>query len=384
MSLLKRFDKLRYMVNPDFDLWFNESFQEALKDLNNNASVGKGVMGIYGADVKTALKFDGVSYDPVRVDLLKQLVRGRMKSVFRGTYEAHPINVFVKPEPHKLAKIAEGRFRLIMAVSLEDTMIDRMLYSPAMKLAVDHWTELPIKVGYSPLQGKFRLLKQAFPRGSMSTDKKAWDFSVKPWLVEMWRQFLEDLVGGGPSWWVELHRARFCSLYGPATLYEFADGSQAIQQYPGVMKSGCFNTLLLNSVGQVIMTEFANLRLGIPFPEYWAVGDDTVEEIPQDVEAYVRELENLGCAVKEVAVNKYVEFCGFLADSRKIVPSYWRKHVFNLLCDYDEYWVDKLQVYELFYAFQPAMLTFIHELERVVGIPPIPADILKAIWSGLY
>lgn len=338
-------------------------------------------MSRYGGTVGDALKWDGVNYSPDRINVLKCLVEHKVQSILAGTYKADPINTFVKDEPHKKAKLAEGRLRLIMAVSLEDTMVDRMLYSEIMRRAVE--TDSPVKAGYSPLKNGFRRLASSFPKESLSIDKKAWDFSVPGWMIDLWRVFLEDLVGGGPDWWIKLHRCRFRELFEDP-VFEFADGERASQKCKGIMKSGCFTTLLLNSLGQVIIALIVKGRLGIPWTTFWTVGDDTVECVPPDVEAYVKEIGRLGFNVKEYSVNPFVEFCGFLATLREVKPAYVRKHLFKAIYDFDRSWALKVNVYSFLYAYDQEAYSFFSDLLwSVTGQPPEPAELLRAAWSDV-
>lgn len=336
----------------------------------------------YGSTIGGILKWDGLKYDDVRVEMLRLLVRDKIRRIFDGTYVPDPINVFIKPEPHKASKIAEGRFRLIMAVSFEDAMIDRMLYSEFMRRAVT--SDTPVKIGYAPLNGRYRELAYAFPGKCLAIDKKAWDFSVPGWMIDLWAQFLEDCVGGGPTWWVLLHRARFEALYGADTLFQFSDGSQARQLVRGIMKSGCFNTLLLNSVGQYIIARLASRRRGFSLKEFWTIGDDTVEEVPDDLEGYLEEIGNLGFSVKEAVVSNYVEFCGYWVEPSAVKPAYWRKHLFKALREGGESWKEKLLMYQFLYAFDEQLYgVFADMLAIVDGHPPVPAELWRLLWRGV-
>lgn len=373
------------IVEQDFDKWFDTEFELALGSLNNKASTGLGIMALYGPTIGEVLKFDGFTYDEHRVRMFKLVVKDKISSIMDGTYKADPINTFVKKEPHKDKKCKEGRFRLIMAVSMEDTMIDRMLYQRIQQSVVEDFADNPVKSGYSPLQGGFRVLAASFPKGSLSIDKQGWDFTVKAWMINLWDQFLQDLVGQGPSWWIAIHRARFEALYGPECEYQFKDGTRAKQLYKGIMKSGCYNTLFLNSVGQLILALLACKRLGYKLGEFWTVGDDTVEEIRDDIERYIREIESMGYVVKEYSVNSFVEFCGFLSSETKVRPNYLAKHLFKALYEGGDSWIDKLEVYRMLYAYDDLAFTFFDELYKLgCGKSGIPRDLMKAMWSGMY
>lgn len=340
-------------------------------------------MSRLGPTVGQALGWDGVKFSPSRLEQFRQVVWARMDQIFAGTYEPYPINVFVKPEPHKLKKLSEGRERLILAVALEDTMIDRMLYGDMQRKMMQHWQDLPVKAGYSPIKGFFRLIAYEFPRGGLSLDKSGWDWSVPGWLIGLWSDFLEDLAGEPPAWWIKLHRTRFESLYGPRCLYQFPDGHRTTQGFWGVMKSGCYNTLFLNSVGQVVLYILANLRLGTPRGRFWTVGDDTVEEPRKDVSEYVAQFEALGFTIKEVVQTQHVEFCGFLATKQACRPAYLNKHLFKAFYEGGDSYLDKISIYRLLYAYDDSAYNFFTEVYSwLSGSVPEPRDLLQAFWSG--
>lgn len=371
-------------MDPDFSQWITSRFDSVLKDLRNDSSVGLGAMRRLGSSVGEALGFDGVCYDPQRLQYLRRVVEAKISKILRGEKHADPINVFVKPEPHKTAKLEEGRVRLIMAVSLEDSLIDRMLYSEILDNAIRQWNKTPVKIGYSPLNGNYQIAAGAFPSGSLSIDKQGWDFTVPEWLVVLWDRFLVDRVYQAPEWWVKIHKARFEALYGSECLYEFKDKTQVKQRVKGIMKSGCFNTILLNSIGQHILAELAWARSGNNPKRLWCLGDDTVEERPYDMEAYLAEMRKLGFTLKEATINSFVEFCGFVLNAREVRPAYWKKHLFLLFQEGGPHWIDKLDTYRLLYAYDDNMMDFLDRLwVRTVGMYPVSRNILRACWSGM-
>lgn len=382
--MLGIFANWRFTPEMDMDLWLENGFNSALSDLCPTSSVGCSSMKVLGPTIGKALGFDGIRFDPDRVNILKVSVFSKIKAILEGNYVPDPINTFVKPEPHKVEKIVDGRERLIMAVSLEDTMIDRMLYTPIMRNCTTSWHRTPVKVGYNFLQGMFRIIANAFPNKSLSADKKGWDFSVQPWLVEFWEDFIEDLMGGSPSWWVRIHKARFKALFSADTLFEFADGARARQGRIGVMKSGCFLTILLNSFSQVLLAYIARKFLGLDLGTFWATGDDTLEELVDDLERYLDCLRALGAVIKESTVNTQPEFCGFTANRSAICPKYWRKHLFKLFYEGGEHYEDKLDVYSFFYAFDEDMFSLIAALKYAkFGRPLIPRQLLMDSWSDV-
>lgn len=106
-----------------------------------------------------------------------------------------PVRVFIKKEPHKLAKLVEGRYRSIASVSLEDSLLERVLYQKSAKFEIARWKEIPSKPGMGSsdediealayqilaMQGKHSLAGRV-PR-ILDTDVKGWDWQVKRWMM---------------------------------------------------------------------------------------------------------------------------------------------------------------------------------------------------------
>lgn len=342
-------------------------------------------MSRYGPTIGEALKHDGLKPDPERVRIFKAIVRDRIEEYLQGKEVSDPLKTFVKPEPHKEKKLSEGRYRLIMAVSMEDTMIDRMLYGGFYERAVDTFTETPCKVGYNPVFGGYRYIAGLFSgRKVLMCDKKAWDMSVRKWLTDFWEQFIMDLLPRAPAWWVTLHKMRFKSLFGPDTLFKFTDGSLATQRRWGVMKSGCYLTLLLNSVGQRVLQVLACLRLGLPIGTMACVGDDTVEDVPEDLEAYLLEIAALGAVVKEFAVSESIEFCGFKISHTAAVPKYEDKHRYTLHNLYDAETQEQVCLaYLMMYSQYPEMYAEVERFyEYQTGLQAPPRALQEAYWNG--
>lgn len=271
-----------------------------------------------------------MEYDPLKVEELKALVRARLVGLKTDRY-ADPIKVFIKPEPHKSSKLREGRLRLISAVSLVDTMVDRVLFSWLMEAAVTTVGKTPSMIGWVPIRGSWRALRAAYPGPNLCVDKSAWDWTVQGWLIEALEKVICELALEAPPWWIQSVRARFCLLFEDPT-YQFLDGSTAKQPGKGIMKSGCYLTILANTLGQVLIHCIAATRVGVDplvsAPK--ALGDDTLQRARDfpDVPEYVRQLESLGCQAK-VSIREDVEFAGFEIDDRRCVPAYYKKHLFK-------------------------------------------------------
>lgn len=312
------------------------------------------------------MKWDGISYDPERVQLFKEIVRFRFDELSRGIPTADDIKVFVKQEPHKLKKLAEGRVRLISAVSLVDSMVDRILFGWLGRAVLSSVGYTPCLVGWSPVRGGWIPFQDLFRnRPTNCLDKEAWDWTVTSWLVEVWLDVILELGINHSDWWEDMVRMRFKLLFEDC-VFKFSDGTRVRQQTKGIMKSGCFLTIILNSLGQSILHYAAMQRMGhaLNYREPLVLGDDTVQRAIPDLEEYVKHLENLGARVKGAKVMHFVEFAGFAYDGKVCFPAYWQKHLFNMA--HSDNLAELLPSYQYLYVHEPVMYQFICRLAREV------------------
>lgn len=322
--------------------------------------------------------------DPERLGYFKELVRFRYSQLLNGEFAADPINLFVKQEPHKRKKIEQERYRLISGVSVVDTFVDRILFGPLARKALQTVCKTPCMVGWVPIQGGYRYLNGLFPGETLSLDKEMWDWSVRKWLIRLWYQFLTEMNVNPTEWWARMVLMRFYMLFNFAT-FEFEDGLQVIQPGWGVMKSGCYLTLLLNSVGQSMVHYKAQLSLGRPMTECEPVsmGDDTLQEVPEDLEAYVEAIRATGAIPKEPKVTPWIEFAGFIIEKNRCYPAYWRKHMFKIKHVDPQYVEEVLDAFQQLYAHEPHMLQVVHHnIRKLCPHIYVGMGILRKVFDG--
>lgn len=339
----------------DDEGWFEEQFALALQDLDPLSTTGLGPLSLWGADVKTALKRDDVTgeYDPVRVEMLKRFVKMRMQT----PDQPDPILVFVKPEPHKVAKIEEGRLRLISAVGIIDTMVDRVMFRWLQQAALSAVGRTPAMIGWSPYYGGYRFLTQRYHRRrTLAADKSCWDWTVQGWLLVLVKDLIKRLAVQHPGWWSEWVDRRWEALFRDAE-FGFRDGLRVKQPGWGVMKSGCYLTLLINSVSQAVLHSIATRRLGISanWKYFHCMGDDTLQESIYQLEDYLRELRSLGAIIKVANESDVVQFCGHEMKGLSLIPSYKNKHIFSALHALPQVLPSVLQAYQAAYSMDPTM-----------------------------
>lgn len=285
-------------------------------------------MNRFGSTIGEVLKWDGVAFDEARVDYLRRVVFQRYVDLLEDP-ECDDIKIFIKQEPHKLAKLVDERYRLISAVSMVDAMVDRILFGEFFRLVKSQPGVAGVMIGWSPIKNGTYFLTSKLSGGSyLSLDKSAWDWSVQEWLIEIMRELIIDLHVDAPLWFRIMVRSRFKLLFGNPW-FQFSDGLRVQQKIPGIMKSGCYLTILLNSLGQLIVHNLAVKRLGRTPPPLFCLGDDTIQEDVEWVDELVREVESLGFKLK-IETSDKVKFCGFEMHGLDYLPEYREKHRFLL------------------------------------------------------
>lgn len=317
----------------------------------------------YGSTVAAVFDFDGISISETRKTLVKSVVKLRVESLARGECVADDILLFVKDEPHKLSKLQQGRLRLISGVSLVDAIVDRMLFGELADSVSSSVWETPILIGWNPLVSGAKFLAGSFPNGSVSIDKSCWDWSVKDWLVDCWLEIILEFYSQYPEWYRDLITMRFRMLFEEAVFTTGRDRREK-QGFKGIMKSGCFLTIVLNSIGQLLLHYVVAHRLGLgKSSRPWCLGDDTVQNADFNIDAYVEQLKLLGFNPKVGTVDQHVEFIGFLMDSERVIPAYWKKHLFCLKYLKEEVAESALESYLMLYVDEPVM----YEILRTSG-----------------
>jgi hypothetical protein len=234
-----------------------------------------------------------------------------------------PIRVFVKNELHGKIKVAQGRMRLIMSVSVVDQLVERVLNGAQNNCEISKWEDIPSKPGMGlgdegllTLQANFKAMQNP-----LSSDISGFDWSVSAWWLDCDARARAMLTGLGH----DMHRKRAMCL--GRSLLVFSDGVVWAQTVDGVQKSGSYNTSSTNSRIRYMLAALVAKRGG------WdgaacAMGDDAVEDSPDEdlAPAYLQ----LGFRLKEVS--RELEFCAYRFDlCGGFEPVRWHKMLANLL-----------------------------------------------------
>lgn len=286
--------------------------------------------------------------------------------------DSDPIRLFVKPEPIKKQKVDVGRYRLISSVSVIDQIIDQMIFGWQNEKFIDGWIHFPTRVGWSPLVGGWKLV----PRNLVvAIDKTAWDWTVKPWLIECELNFRIAMAGGSPEF-VRLARWRYSCLYKDA-VFVTSGGVAMKQKFVGVMKSGCVNTIVSNSIMQLILHYRVSFELDEEPGRLWVMGDDTLQEMPVDLNRYFHQLKRY-CLAKDPVLRS--EFAGFDFQGGVVNPCYLAKHAYNLLHFDPKLRDEMLTSYSLLYS-RSSRKAWMDKILMCLG--PLPSDAFRyAVWNG--
>lgn len=254
------------------------------------------------------------------VDRMWLLLQNRLEE-----RDADPVRLFVKPEPHKVKKLDSHRYRLISSVSVLDQIIDHMLFGELNQSLIDNWPFIPNRPGWSQLVGGWR----AMPVETWTaTDKSGWDWTAQAWLFELVLELRYRLCKNPSPKWLELAVWRYKALFSDQCRFITSGGLVLRQRRPGVMKSGCVNTISDNTLMQVILHLRVCATLEIPAGCLIGMGDDVLQETLDREEDY---LDMLGqfCYIKQAAhIN---EFAGFRFSGKNVEPCYQGKHAYALL-----------------------------------------------------
>lgn len=340
-------------------------FKAAVMDLDMNSVPGQCEMSRFGSTNGEALGWDAedYSFDYERYHYFKSLVKTRLLDVIQSPV-CDEIKIFVKQEPHKKAKVDEGRFRLISAVSLVDSMVDRMLFMRITHRVVPNYVNTGVMIGWNPSAGGFRYLAALFPSGTplLMADRSSWDWTVQYDMIMAAKEVILRLAVEAPPWWVDAVEHRFSSLF-ENPVFRFSDGERIVQQQPGIMKSGCYLTILLNSLIQLLLHYELSDN-----PNIVVLGDDTLQEDEDD--EYLEKLRDFGITLK-VHRGERIEFAGFYVDEKGYYPAYEDKHVFQLehMCiDDPEKLGATLENYQILYACVPAKLNVLRSMVEEYGL----------------
>lgn len=233
---------------PDDYLSF-ERYRLALYGLDMTSSPG--IPYIYSSpSIGSWLGYDGLEFDEYKVRSLWHDVL----AVLNGDYDM-VLRVFIKQEPHSIAKAVEGRWRLIVASPLCVQVVWQMLFKYQNDLEIQKCYDIPSQQGIIMVRGGWKTYLESWKARGFNTglDKRSWDWTVPGWALDLDVQFRYRMGRGTKmSEWLGTAVRMYKDMFDHPVL-RLSNGMEFRQEYPGIMKSGCVNTISTNSHMQVMI-----------------------------------------------------------------------------------------------------------------------------------
>lgn len=316
----------------------------------------------------------GLGYSPHCVLELRFQIIKKLVELEHGA-SLYPVYVFIKSEPHKPAKAAEGRWRLIAGVSCVDRLAHDLLLGPFLDTFNDSPFLHNTACGWQVFcENGLQHFNTFYPHRPGHTwdcaDKSSWDWTVQPWLYEVFRDLLCWFCDFSP----QAQRVAYnlvTSLGGLEKSRIFDIGRKVTVRDQGIILSGSLLTLHMNSIMQLIVHAYADVTETLPFP--LTMGDDTLQ--PNCPPEYWAEVVKAGVILKQVDRLAVPEFCGMTMDNHHFDPVYKDKHAFLLYYCQDEIFDDLLRSYVYLYMFDDRKVKAIQYLQRLRGNASAVADV---------
>nr|WBR18978.1 P1-P2 fusion protein [Cowpea polerovirus 1] len=322
---------------------FRIGMEEAIRSLELDAGVGVPYISLKRPTHR------GMIEDPQMLPVITRLVFDRLQKMLETRFEemtpvelvqnglCDPIRLFVKGEPHKKAKLEEGRYRLIMSVSLVDQLVARLLFQDQNKREIELWRACPSKPGFglstdSQVQEFVEVLARQVGVSQeevitnwesylVPTDCSGFDWSVQDWMLQDEMEVRNRLTLNNNDALRRL-RSGWLKCLSNSVLC-LSDGTLLSQDYPGIQKSGSYNTSSSNSRIRVMCA----LHTGASW--CLAMGDDALESVDGDLSKY----SELGLKVE---VGKQLEFCSHIFETpTRAIPVNANKMLYKLIFGYN-------------------------------------------------
>lgn len=309
-----------WILNDDFDS--REAFERSLYSLDMTSSPGLPYMR-EAPTIGQWLGWKDMEFNKHQVDRLWYDVQ----MVLAGRWETK-LRAFIKMEPHKVSKITEERWRLIMAFPLCVQVVWHMLFDAGNKRLVEKAFGIPSQHGITLVGGDWKLYRRLWISlgFNVGKDKSAWDWTMPYWMILLCLT-LRYRLGRGRRMreWLKIAEMLYSDAF-EHPLIVLRDGTILKQMIPGIMKSGSVNTISDNGFGQVIVHILVCQDEGKPiYPLPRVCGDDELSQEEQCSD--VRSFAKYGIIVKSASSG--LEFVGHDFKESGPAPLYIEKHVFK-------------------------------------------------------
>lgn len=315
------YERSRYRLPSD---WMSYThFERVVRQLDFRSSPGYPYCLSHSTN-GDMLGWDGVNLCPERVLNLWHDVQLFLAGEFESLYR-----VFIKSEPHKVSKARLDRWRLIICSPLCEQVVWTMVFGSGNDKQIETVGETPSMQGMSMPGGDWKDHLRLFKAKDLTVpmDKSAWDWTAHIELIQLdltLRSRLLQAERPVKDKWLGLANMLYDRAFNHPTLV-LSNGQMFKQLYPGIMKSGCVNTISSNSHMQVFIHILTCMRKGSVsvFPLPCAVGDDTLNSLRNSF--YPEDYAFTGAIIKEVG--EEMEFVGHRWNVDGPIPLYSAKHL---------------------------------------------------------
>lgn len=295
------------------------------------------------------------------------LLWSMVQDVLKGNYE-HIFKVFIKIEPHKLSKVREGRWRLIMMSSMPVQIVWHMAVGHLEDSFLRNMGRHPLRHGTMYIAGGWkRFREEAITNGRLwNTDKSGWDWNSPGWPYLCCKELRKRLTIGADVKWLSVLDMLYDDTFVNKKVI-LPDGFVYQQEIAGLMPSGTLTTISDNGLSQLFLDLAACSDLGEPPLYPIATGDDVAQRMPRDPDAYISSIQRYGCKIKESSVG--IDFMGFDITEKGFFPKYLGKHLCNLIHQREEFVAETLDSYLGIYVFDEEMYAFFERVRDHLGVP---------------
>lgn len=325
----KRYEKARWDLPKCW--WSYESFVLAVRELDMTSSPGIPYIRESPTNGEW-LRWNGLFCD----DLQLQRLWYDVQKVIQPDYELF-LRVFIKQEPHKIKKAQDKRWRLIMAAPLNVQVAWQMCFRYMNDVEIDNSYHLPSQQGLVLVNGGWKTYHSQWKSMNQTCgmDKSAWDWTAPRWTLALDLELRKRLCRTGMNEaWIQVAETLYHQMFDDAILV-MSDGSAYQQVEPGIMKSGCVNTISTNSHCQVFIHCAIALMYDVPLdPMPRCVGDDTLCTPDQSPPGIFQYYSSLGVILK--SISDTTEFVGREFRDDGPYPMYIGKHVVKAMHVKDE------------------------------------------------
>lgn len=242
------------------------------------------------------------------------------------------IKMFEKMEPHKRKKLLAEMGRLISGLPTHKLLKHITIFKNFTATLSENWLRSPIKFGFSPGNpGNIENLVEWLGRGEIvESDKTNWDYMFHGWCFDICKKVTMELadqpLGMSDEEFAEYLSdvsGAFDEIYKGSRL-RTSSGLVYTPTHDGVMKSGWFLTIAINSMAQIVLNNIVLMRLGetddaiLNKHKIVAGGDDVLQKLDGvDLESYKKVAESLGMPITEFIIRPTIKEFEFFSHEMK-------------------------------------------------------------------